>query len=130
MKIIDFEKKGNLVRFYLGKNDCNKYHGDDWNDAPYEHNAGKVYEQYVEDVQDIVFPFEWLVLEPCENYERHYSKEDMRNRKVPCIIAVPKEVQSWESDFYYYVGNANILKFYFDDKMNLSDKIQIWGQEN
>ena len=47
-KIIDFERKGNIVRFYLGDvNNSNGYYGDDWDDVPYEHNAGKVYEQYV-----------------------------------------------------------------------------------
>ena len=40
-EIIDFERKGNVVRFYLGKN--GEQWGDDWDDAPYEHNAGKVY---------------------------------------------------------------------------------------
>lgn len=39
MKIIDFERKGNLVRFYLGDDDLAEWWGDDWNDTPYEHNA-------------------------------------------------------------------------------------------
>lgn len=42
MQIIDMEKKGNVVRFYLGEN--GKQWGDDWNDAPYDCNAGTVYE--------------------------------------------------------------------------------------
>ena len=69
-KIIDFEVKGNVVRFYLGnKTDewgwTNKnykdrngntpdwlkpndtYYGDDWDDVPYEHNAGLVYDKFV-----------------------------------------------------------------------------------
>ena len=29
MKIIDFEKKGNVVRFYLGDNDLKEWYGDD-----------------------------------------------------------------------------------------------------
>lgn len=44
MKIIDFERKGNLVRFYLGDDDLHDWSGDDWNDTPYEYNAGQVYE--------------------------------------------------------------------------------------
>ena len=43
MKIIDFECTGNVVRFYLGKDNEKDYHGDDWNDTPYECNAGTVY---------------------------------------------------------------------------------------
>ena len=44
MKILDFELKGNVIKFYLGN--CNDWWGDDWDDRPYEHNAGKVYDQY------------------------------------------------------------------------------------
>ena len=36
-EIIDFERKGNLIRLYLGKN--GKQWGDDWVDFPYEHNG-------------------------------------------------------------------------------------------
>lgn len=36
-KIIDFERNGNIVRFYLGDvNNSNGYYGDDWDDVPYE----------------------------------------------------------------------------------------------
>ena len=42
MKLIDFERKGNLVRLYLG-DDAN-FTGDDWDDYPYEHNASLVYD--------------------------------------------------------------------------------------
>lgn len=46
-KVIDYDKKGNLVRFYLGDIDLGYWTGDDWDDAPYEHNAGMIYEEYV-----------------------------------------------------------------------------------
>ena len=29
MKIGDFDRKGNVIRFYLVKDDCNDYWGDD-----------------------------------------------------------------------------------------------------
>ena len=35
MKVIDFERKGNVIRFYLGKDDLTEWWGDDWNDTPY-----------------------------------------------------------------------------------------------
>ena len=57
MKIIDFSKKGNVVRFYLGEDNCKDYWGDDWNDFPYEHNAGCVYDEYIAGIVDIAFPF-------------------------------------------------------------------------
>jgi len=38
MQVIDFDRKGNVVRFFLGKN--GKQWGDVWNDAP------ELYERY------------------------------------------------------------------------------------
>lgn len=65
MKIIDYELKGNVVRFYLGKSTLTNYYGDDWDDAPYDSNAGCVYSEYIAGTADIAFPFDALVLEPC-----------------------------------------------------------------
>jgi rRNA maturation protein Rpf1 len=39
MHIIDFERKGQQVKFYLGDYKLSNYYGDD---RPYKHNAGKV----------------------------------------------------------------------------------------
>ena len=125
MKIIDFERKGNVVRFYLGNDDCENYWGDDWNDAPYEHNAGSVSERFVVGVRDLYFPFDWLVLEPCSGaFNSGYTKEDMKKRIVPCIIAVPTEIVdgSWNTDFEHWVGADGIQKFYFGDKMEVEDE--------
>ncbi|MBO5940679.1 MAG: hypothetical protein J6R18_05755 [Kiritimatiellae bacterium] len=58
MKVLDIERKGNVVRFYLGADDLEKWWGDDWNDSPYELNAGTVYEQFVLTDADAVFPFD------------------------------------------------------------------------
>lgn len=124
MKIIDFDRKGNVVRFYLGADDCNDYWGDDWNDSPYDCNAGPVYDEYIADFRDIAFDFDDVVLEPCNGVLNcYYSKEDMKNRKVPCLIVVPKEVidDSWDWDnFARWVGADGIQKFYFGDEMSVS----------
>lgn len=122
MKIIDFERKGNVVRFYLGADDCTDYWGDDWNDVPYEHNAGCVYDRFVLAHKDIAFPFDYAVLEPCNGEcNSRYSKEDMKKRKVPCIIAVPPEEYDafWGADrFSDFVMCKGIQKFYFGDAMD------------
>lgn len=121
MKIIDFEKKGNLVRLYLGKDDCFDYWGDDWNDAPYEHNAGTVYKDYIVAVKDVCFPFDDLVLEPCDEYGKYYSKEDMKKRRIPFMIVVPNhvlETAPWKETFSYWVGHAEVKKYYFEDKID------------
>ena len=136
MKIIDFEKKGNLVRFYLGYQSCNDYWGDDWDDAPYDCNAGTVYDRYVAGIREIVFPFDSLVLEPSECYIRSYdsgwdwTKKEMIHRKVPCIIVVPPELRTYQynEDFNYWVDSDSdkVLKFYFEDQMYPAKTIKTW----
>lgn len=123
MQIIDFEKKGNVVRFYLGDATAH-YWGDDWNDRPYEHNAGQVYEEFIKGYKDIAFDFDDLVLEPANgawNCNSRWSKEDMVARRVPCIIAVPKEVHqdSWDDAFDTWAGADGIKKYYFGDEMEI-----------
>lgn len=122
MKIIDWERKGNLVRFYLGDNNCDDFWGDDWNDRPYEDNAGTVYDEYIKGIRDVVFPFDDLVLEPSNNwaYDSGYSKEDMKKKLVPCIIVVPKEIHqnSYQDQFKYYIGSEGIFKFYLGDELD------------
>lgn len=120
MKIIDFARKGNVVRFFLGADDLKDWHGDDWNDTPYEHNAGEVYDEFVSGHIDIAFAFDKLVLEPCDGtYNSDYCKDDMKARKVPCLIVVPAELaqDSWYGDFAHWVGADGVLKFYFGDRM-------------
>lgn len=123
MHIIDMERKGNLVRFYLGEN--GKQWGDDWDDSPYDCNAGTVYEEYVKAVKDVGFPFDNIVLEPCDGkLNCEYCKKDMIKRRVPCLIVVPKEIAEefeWKDyDFYFWVGNENVKKFYFGDEMEVN----------
>lgn len=120
MKIIDFHKKGNVVRFFLGADDDFDYWGDDWNDAPYDCNAGMVAPRHIIGHKDVYFPFDYLVLEPCNGWNSvWYTKEDMKKRKVPCIIAVPKEIHDefWDESFSRFVGATGIQKFYFEDHM-------------
>ena len=124
MQIIDFSQKGNVVRFYLGKNG-NQW-GDDWNDAPYECNAETVYDEFVEGYKDISFPFDDLVLQPCAGRDNSWiSKEDMIKRKVPCLIWAPKSIygDSWREAFTDWVGADGIIKYYFGDDIGEPDGI-------
>lgn len=125
-KIIDFERKGNVVRFYLGAADCNDYWGDDWNDSPYDCNAGTVYDEYVVGVKDVAFPFDSLVLEPSSEWEggnSYFSKENMKYRHIPCIIVVPAEVRgdSWKERFTDWIGADDVKKIYFGDPVEVLD---------
>ena len=121
MKIIDFSKKGNVVRFYLGEDDLKEWWGDDWDDAPYEYNAEKVYDEYVSGHKDVAFLFDSLVIEPCEGVTNsEWSKEDMIHRRVPCIIVVPMDLakDSWYGqDFNHWIGVDGVEKYYFGDRM-------------
>ena len=58
MKIIDFDIKGNVIKFYLGQDNDMNYHGDDWDDVPYEHNAGEVYSEFVEGYAYVYLEYE------------------------------------------------------------------------
>lgn len=135
IKIIDWETKGNLVRLYLGNDDLEKWWGDDWNDAPWDCNAGPVYEQYVVGIKDVVFSFDYLVLEPVYNYDStvQYSKEDLMKKHAPFLIIVPPCVrkESYMDSFDYWVGDDNVYKFYLGDPIEtkLDGQIEEWEIE-
>lgn len=122
MNIIDVETKGNVVRFYLGEN--GSQWGDDWNDAPYEHNAGRVYDKYIQKVKDVPYPFDSLVLQPSDGVlNSEFTKEDMINRIIPCLIIVPLNVlasdkNGWRDDFSYWNTNKRSTKIYFGDSID------------
>lgn len=151
MKIIDFEKRGNVVRFYLGEKTevwgwtnpdykvknkdgkfvtpdwlkpSQKFYGDDWDDFPYECNAGRVYSEFIKGYMDIAFTFNSIVREPEEcSYDRSdsgVSKEDMYNRNVPCLVVVPAKTPTVkdDEDFYTFndiVGRADATRIYLGD---------------
>ena len=117
-KIIDFEKHGNVVRFFLGEDDLKEWYGDDWDDRPYEHNAGNVYDEFVSGWFDVAWDADHYVLEPADGaYNSVYCKDDMKSQDVPCIvIAKPQEDGSWnDRRFAKYVASANAERIYFGD---------------
>ena len=104
-KVIDFTRKGNLVRLYLGGTDLTDWGGDDWNDRPYEHNAGTVYDSYISGVLNIYFPFDFNVYEPADDYNYRgnspYCKDDFKNGGIPFIVAS-------QSDFNYSTYKSDL----------------------
>ncbi len=130
MKIIDFERRGNVVRFYLGEDNCHDYWGDDWDDAPYELNAGTVYDKYVSQIVEYAFPVDYLVLEPQDDWHWRnnspYTKEGMKQGKVACLLIVsPVERQTewWTDEFNLWAGNKNVPKIYFNDNIEVTDTV-------
>lgn len=123
MKIIDFDRKGNVVRFYLGADNLKDWYGDDWDDRPYECNAGTVYDEFISGYKDIAFPYNDLVLEPSDGtLNSPYCKDDMKNRDVPCIIVLPNYENSddygWDTSFAKWAASNRVKKYYFGDEMN------------
>lgn len=122
MKILDWEKKGNVVRLYLGDDTENDWWGDDWDDRPYEHNAGTVYMRFVKEYVDVAFPFNWIVQEPAEDWHYHYNspycKEDFKNRQAPIFVAYCPEEDSWSNPETYseIVPMESCVKVYMGDK--------------
>lgn len=118
LKVIDFEKCGNVVRFYLGSLDCDQYWGDDWDDVPYEHNAGTVYDKFVMGYIDVAWNLDTHVLEPCDHtVNSSYSKQLLIERQVPMIITKQK---SKDSGYWDYGRFAELCldadqKFYYNE---------------
>lgn len=116
MKILDFELFGNIVKLYLGET-VNGIYGDDWNDTPYEHNAGTVYDKFYTDTVEIAFPLTTSVYEPCFGYDNSpYCKNDFLFRKVPFLLFGQLN-EAWKySDFEYLLENVPTLnKLYIGD---------------
>lgn len=121
MKVIDFEKKGNVIRLYLGADDCGDYFGDDWDDMPYEHNAGIVYGEYVEKEAELAFPLEYDVYEPADdwNYQGNspFCKDDFKQRKAPCLIIVKNP--GYDACYSRLLGSdtKEIVKIFYEDEI-------------
>lgn len=67
--------------------------GDDWNDTPYEHNAGIVSDRF-EDVEVIVRPHTDIsVTYPHEGHcNSDWCRDDMKTGVVPLAVTVPDDV--------------------------------------
>lgn len=118
MKVIDIDVKGNLIKLYLGADDCEDYWGDDWNDTPYEHNAGPVYNKYVLSTAYVTVSWDYDVLTPGDDW--HYNgnspfcKKDFKEGKAPCIVIAPAE--NWDTYSIAALDTIN-SKIYFNQEM-------------
>jgi len=124
-KLIDIKRKGQAVRFYIGDDDLKEWWGDDWNDYPFECNAGTVYDEFIKRTLDVCFPFDTLVIEPTSSGYRsiEYSKDEMVKRKVPCLMIDP-DAENHEYVFLSeFIGNDNVIKIYFGDSISKITKI-------
>lgn len=121
MKIIDYDKKGNVIRFYLGENKGewgeDDYWGDDWDDRGC---TDRVYKEFIKGWIDVAFTYDYYVLDAINdwtwNNDSPFSKKDLKNRKSPCIIVYQAEPDEYVSgEFAQHALDANAIKFYFND---------------
>jgi hypothetical protein len=132
MKIIDMYRSGRLIRFFLGKDDMTDFSGDDWDDSPYEHNAGTVYDEYVSEYVDVVVPFSMELSEPKDSggYNSGVSRDMQKARSAPLLLVRPSENSD---DLYPYddcsyrdiAADQNSVKIWIGDKPDVLDKIGI-----
>ena len=128
MFLVDFAKKGNVVKLFFG--DEKDYYGDDWDDTPYEHNAGEVYPQFVKQTVDVVFPYRYDVFEPSDDWHYNgnspYCKDDFKEGKAPCIIVI-KDVDYFD-EYSTELDSDDNLKIYFNTAYSeLIEKIKQFG---
>lgn len=125
LEVIDFEAKGNVVRFYLGKN--GKQWGDDWDDAPYEDNAGEVYDRYVKGTVDVAFDFEKGVFAPVADYRGvGYTKKGMIERRYPCLTVGKGKNGDWYWSYDDCVKDSKSWRIYFGDHIT-KEKLEEYG---
>lgn len=147
LRIIDFVIKGNAIKLFLGSPDekgiwakegtrdreyieelvqkgemgNRQYWGDDWDDVPYEHNAGEVYDDFVKGVVVLHLKYNALALEPCEGeFNSRWCKDDMADRKVPCVVAYDNsngDIYDYDADFKTINANDKAVRIYFGDKL-------------
>lgn len=80
---------GGAVRLYLGKPTTQwaAWTGDDWDDAPYEYNAGLVYPEYVVARALVTLKHGVRYWEPCSYAltPMGWTKNDMKSQRVPML---------------------------------------------
>lgn len=128
MKIIGWNRKGNVVRFALGKDDLDYWSGDDWNDTPYEHNASTTPLFGTEYYADVAFRYRVSVLEPQDDWHYHgnspFCMEDFKERKAP-ILAI--DVTGEEQFYSECVNKENVFGVFMGDKFEDIDWESLGG---
>lgn len=106
MKILDFDKKGNAIRFYLGKDNLKGWYGDDWDDRGC---TDRVYDEFVSEVKDIVIPYKHSVYSPFDFYhnEDQFSKDMFKSGNIPMLVIVKDEDKDYKNyEYHSYDWNS------------------------
>jgi len=122
MKIIDWQCKGNLIKFYLGKDDLETWYGDDWNDVPYEHNAGVVYDRFISDTTFLFVPWCYAIIEPSYFGSSFYCKDDFSGvgrARYPHIFMII--LREKEHNYYDW---SSLVKSHKGIRIKMGDKVE------
>lgn len=117
MKIIGWDRKGNVVRFALGQDNLEYWSGDDWNDTPYEHNACTVPLFGIETYTEIAFGYKVNVLEAQDDYRyngnSHFCMNDFKEKKAPILIV---DVAGNENYYSKCVNKEDVFGIFMGDR--------------
>lgn len=70
--------------------------GDDWDDAPYEHNSGEPYEDGL--ILKVHFPDEEFLEPSYGHVNSPYSVKDINNKKVPWLVHYSNETRIYAGE--------------------------------
>lgn len=107
----------------------NIYKGDDWDNVPYECNAGKVYDEFIIDKVDVVVPCSYEIVCPHDGHlNSPYCKNDFVDGKVPCaVIIYPKYSGESYDDCVKADGEHGLIIRHGDDRNDLLDRLEVQG---
>lgn len=102
--IVYAKPKGNLIRFYLGEN--GKQWGDDWDDTPYESNAGAIYDDDFNPYKTTLgaVPFQYEVADYAHYFNMRNSDRSMKDfmdRKAPFLYIMDAETFEVVDTIYF-----------------------------
>lgn len=109
---MDWEHDG-VLKLYFGDDSVEGWYGDDWDDYPWESNAGAVYDRFVDHVVTVdVAGVETSQL--TESWRGCYGvcRLDQRDRSYPLIILSDRPSEDWiamlagEGSRKIYMGDA------------------------
>lgn len=125
MIIIGWESKGNVVRFYLANKGIDYWSGDDWDDAPYEHNACTCPLFGTDAWLEVAFSYKVSVLEPENDWNyggnSPFCMNDFKERKAPFMVIDSTGEERWYSQA---VNNFDKFAIYMGDLAEIDwDKI-------
>lgn len=114
--LIDVCIRGNGIRLYFGSA-VEPITGDDFDDVPYEHNAGIVYSEYVNFYMDALIPFNWQVTDPAGELDCYtnsqYCRNDFKTGEIPLFWTTDNAGE--RDNVYFHMGD---LKTDVEEKLD------------